>query len=211
VSLIEPGDRHALPPLGRVMQAVPPPPNKVADIRARQLLEGVLLRIATRSPEAASELVTVVADLFEVDWTTMAARLESLKAAPIPSSSVAYRTKQFLDGNYHTRCRLVDVARSVGASTRLVTKEFSASYGRSVHQHLIVIRLKTALDMLSTTDEKVTSIAAAVGFGNVSALYRLFHVFCGASTGVFRGSRPKASAAKARIDADSRARTHPAR
>jgi AraC-like DNA-binding protein len=208
VSLIEPdGHNRTLPSLGGVLQAVPPPPNKVADVCARQLLGTVLLRIATKSPEAAGELVTVVAGLSEVDWTMMAARLESLRVAPSPSTSVAYRTKKYLDSNYRTPCRLVDVAKSVGASTRLVRKEFSASYGRSIHQYLIVIRLKTALDMLSTSDEKIMSIAAAVGFGNVSILYRHFHALCGASPGVFRGSRPEASAAKKRIDANSLART----
>jgi AraC-like DNA-binding protein len=211
VSLIGPDGQNTLPLLGRVLRAVPPPPTKIADICARQLLETVLLKVATKSPEAAGELVTVVADLCEVDWTTMTARLESLRVAPRPSSSVAYRTKQYLDSNYRTACRLVDVAKCVGASTRLVTKDFSASYGRSIHQYLIVIRLKAALELLSTSDEKIASIAATVGFGNVSALYRHFHTLCGASPSVFRGSRREASAAKARIDAACRARTRQAR
>jgi AraC-like DNA-binding protein len=211
VALIGPDGQNTLPPLGRLLHAVPPPPTKVADICARQLLETVLRKIASKRPEAAGELVTVAADLGEVDWTTMAARLESLRIAPSPSSSVAVRTKQYLDSNYHAPCRLVEVARSVGASTRLVTKDFSASYGRSVHQYLIVIRLKAALDLLSRSDEKIASIAAAVGFGNVSVLYRHFHAFCGASPGVFRGSRAEASAAKARIDAACRARARQTR
>jgi AraC-like DNA-binding protein len=200
VSLIEPDGHHALPRLRRVLQAVPPPPTEVADLCARRLLETVLLRMAKQSPEAAGELVTVAANLGEGDWITMAARLESLRVAPSPSSPVAYRTKEYLDGNYRTPCRLIDVARNVGASTRLVTKEFSASYGRTIHQYLIVIRLKAALDMLSSSDEKIASIAAAVGFGSVSVLYRHFRAACGASPGVFRGSRPEACATKARID-----------
>jgi AraC-like DNA-binding protein len=197
---MEPDGHHALPRLGRLLQAVPPPPTKIADHFARRLLETVLLRMARQSPDAAGDLVIVAANLCEGDWTTMAARLESLQVAPSPSSSVAHRTKRYLDDNYRTPCTLIDVARSVGASTRLVTKEFSASYGRSIHQYLIAIRLKTALDMLSSSDEKVSSIAAAVGFRSVSVLYRHFQTHCGASPGVFRGSRPEASAAKARID-----------
>jgi AraC-like DNA-binding protein len=200
VSLVEPDGPGALPRLGRILQAVPPPPTRVADLCARQLLETVLMRIARKSPDAAGDLVTVAANLCEGDWTTMAGRLESLRVDPGPSLSVAYRAKRYLDANYSTPCRLIDVARSVGASTRLVTKEFSASYGRSIHQYLIVIRLKSALDMLSSSDEKVTSIASAVGFGNVSVMYRHFGALCGASPGVFRGARPEASAAKARID-----------
>ena len=183
-----------------MLQAVPPPPTRVADLRARQLLETVLLKLARKIPESAGELGSAAASLCEGDWTTMAARLESLRVAPSPSSSVAHRTRWYLDHNYRTPCRLVDVARSVGASTRLVTKEFSAAYGRSVHQYLIVVRLKAALDMLSLTDEKITSIATAAGFGSVSVLYRHFRALCGASPGVFRGSRPEASATKARID-----------
>jgi transcriptional regulator GlxA family with amidase domain len=81
-----------------------------------------------------------------------------------------------------------------------VTKEFSACFGRSIHQYLIVIRLKAALDLLSSSDEKVTAIATVVGFGNVSVMYRHFAALCGTSPGVFRGSRPEASAAKAHID-----------
>jgi AraC-like DNA-binding protein len=200
VTLIEPEGHDALPRLGNVLQAVPPPPNKIADLCARQLLEAVLLRISKKRPEAAGEIVTVAAGLCEGDWPTMAARLDSLRVISSPSSSVAYRTKQYLDSNYCTPCRLIDVARSVGASTRLVTKEFSASYGRSIHQYLIVVRLKAALDMLSSSDEKIASIAATVGFGDVSVMYRHFDALCGASPGVFRGSRPEASAAKARID-----------
>jgi AraC-like DNA-binding protein len=203
VTLIEPEGHDALPRLGTVLQAVPPPPTKVADLCARQLLEAVLLRISRKSPGTAGDLVTVAAaGLCEGDWSAMAARLESLQVASSPFSSVAYRTKQYLDANYRTPCRLIDVARSVGASTRLVTKEFSASYDRSIHQYLIVIRLKAALDMLSSSDEKVTAIATTVGFGNVSVMYRHFGALCGASPGVFRGSRPEASAAKARIDLD---------
>jgi len=202
VTLIEPQGYDALPRLGSVLQAVPPPPNKVADLCARQLLEAVLLRISRKSPEAAGELVTVAAGLCEGDWPTMAARLESLQVTHSPFSSVAYRTKQYLDYNYRTPCRLIDVARSVGASTRRVTKEFSASYGRSIHQYLIAIRLKSALDLLSSSDEKVTSIATAVGFGNVSVMYRHFGALCGASPGFFRRSPTEAFAAKARIDPD---------
>jgi AraC-like DNA-binding protein len=183
-----------------MLQAVPPPPTKVADLRARQLLETVLLKLARKNPASAGELGSVAANLCEGDWTDMAARLESLRVAPSRSTSVAHRAKQYLDGNYGTPCRLIDVARNVGASTRLVTKEFSASYGRTIHQYLIVIRLKAALDMLSSSDEKIASIAAAVGFGSVSVLYRHFRAACGASPGVFRGSRPEASATKARID-----------
>jgi AraC-like DNA-binding protein len=158
--------------------------------------------MARKSPEAAGELGNVAAILGEGDWTTMTARLESLQIAPSALSSVAQRTRQYLDGNYSTPCRLVDVARSVGASTRLVTKEFSAAYGCSIHQYLIVVRVKAALDMLSSSDEKITAIAAAVGFGHVSVLYRQFLALCGASPGVFRGYRAEASAAKARIDSD---------
>jgi AraC-like DNA-binding protein len=200
MTLIEPEGRDALPRLGRVLQAVPAPPTKVADLCARQLLEGVLMRISRKSPRAAGELVTVAASLCEGDWPTLAARLESLRVGSSPSSSVAYRTKQYLDDNYRDPCRLIDVARSVGASTRQVTKEFSAAYGRSIHQYLIVIRLKSALDMLSSSAEKVTSIATSVGFGNVSVMYRHFGALCGASPGFFRGSPTEAFAAKARID-----------
>jgi AraC-like DNA-binding protein len=200
VTLIEPQGHDALPRLGSVLQAVPPPPNKVADLCARQLLEAVLLRISKKRPEAAGELVTVATGLGEGDWPTLAARLESLRIVSSLSSSVSGRTKQYLDSNYRTPCRLIDVGRSVGASTRLVTKEFSASYGRTIHQYLIVVRLKAALDMLASSNEKVTSIATAVGFGNVSVMYRHFGALCGACPGVFRGSRPEASAAKARID-----------
>jgi transcriptional regulator GlxA family with amidase domain len=115
---------------------------------------------------------------------------------------VAYRTKRYLDGNYRTPCRLIDVAKGVGASTRVVTREFSASYHRSIHRYLIGIRVRSALDMLSSSDEKMTSIAAAVGFGHVSVMYRHFRALCGAAPGVFRNSHPEASAAQARIDAD---------
>ena len=186
-----------------MLQAVPPPPTKVADLCARQLLETVLLRTARKSPEVAGELVSVAANVCESDWTTITARLESLRVAPSPSSSVAYRTKRYLDDNYRTPCRLIDVARSVGASTRLVTKEFSASYGRSIHRYLIAVRLKAALHILSSSDEKIASIAEEVGFRNVSVLYRHCRALFGVSPGVFRGSRSEASAATARIDSDS--------
>jgi AraC-like DNA-binding protein len=202
VSLIEPDGQNALPQLRRTLKAVPPPPNKVADLCARQLLATALLRIAKKRPEVAGELGSVAAILGEGDWTTMTARLESLQVGPSALSSVAQRTRQYLEDNYGTPCRLIDVARSVGASTRLVTKEFSAAYGRSIHQYLIVVRVKAALDMLSSSDEKITAIAAAVGFGHVSVLYRQFRALCGVSPGLFRGSRAEASAAKARIDSD---------
>jgi transcriptional regulator GlxA family with amidase domain len=134
-------------------------------------------------------------------------RIEPTRPTPLRGrSSAAFRAKEYVERNYSTPCRLIDVARSVGASTRLITKDFAASYGRTIHQHLIVTRLKAALDMLATSDEKITTIAASVGFGHVSVLYRHLHALCGAPPGVFRGARQEASLAKARIEADCRAR-----
>ena len=69
--------------------------------------------------------------------------------------------------------------------------------------HALYTLSSPALDILSSSDDKITSIAEAVGFRSVSVLYRHFRALCGVSPGVFRGSRSKASAAKARIDSDS--------
>lgn len=86
----------------------------------------------------------------------------------------------FLAENFRRRLRLADVAEAVGASRFALCRAFRALTGRSLHGHLVGLRLRAAFDEVEGGCTNLTDLALRSGFAShahFSAAFRAAYGF----------------------------------
>ena len=92
----------------------------------------------------------------------------------------------FVAANFTSDISLDDVADSVYLTPGYFSKLFMRISGKSFIRYLTEQRVEHARLLLATTDQSVTEIAFASGFGSFSAFSRAFRACCGVTPGEFR-------------------------
>jgi AraC family transcriptional regulator len=114
------------------------------------------------------------------------------RAAPSGSTHrLIERTKQFLEAHIAAPIRLIDVARSVGASPAYLTDAFRRFEGIPLHGYLTQLRLSRALIELPNASD-LTNLALALGFSSHSHFTAAFRRGFGCTPSEFRESTRRA-------------------
>lgn len=87
---------------------------------------------------------------------------------------------------YAEDLRLSDVASALGLSEGYLSAIFASELGVGFKEYLRTVRLRHAMQMLAATDESITTIAMASGFGSFSNFERSFSKMCGATPREYR-------------------------
>lgn len=87
---------------------------------------------------------------------------------------------------YAEDLRLCDVAAVLGLSEGYLSSIFASELGVGFKEYLRTVRIRHAMQMLATTDESVTAIALASGFGSFSNFERSFSRACGVTPREYR-------------------------
>jgi AraC-like DNA-binding protein len=151
--------------------------------RAEELLEDVRRAIAT-NPDAAR---------------VAAARLASLlSSAPVGSAAPAARgglapwQKRKVDGylsaHLNRPLRLEELAEQVALSISHFGRAFKETFGTSPHTHIMRLRVDTAKRLMLNSDDPLSQIASACGFGDQSHLTKLFRRYVGQTPHLWRRS-----------------------
>lgn len=96
------------------------------------------------------------------------------------------RSMSMLRDNVSTTVTLADIATECGLSTSHFARCFKATFGQSVHQSLIRLRVETAQHLLSYSLEPIVEIAMQSGFSDQAALTRTFKQVVGTSPARWR-------------------------
>ena len=67
-----------------------------------------------------------------------------------------------------------------------LNKRMAQYTGETLHQYLISYRIARAIDLLTTTDESINAIAAAVGFRDICHFTRIFRQKTGQIPSAYR-------------------------
>lgn len=102
---------------------------------------------------------------------------------------LAMKALRFLWDNLANFISPAGVARTVGVSRPYLDRLFLSSFGRTVKEELIRIRMQRIREMLATTNFSVKTIAAAVGFRTPEHMSRVFFQQNKATLRQFRASR----------------------
>lgn len=98
---------------------------------------------------------------------------------------VADSIREVLERRYAERLRLKDIAKELGVSESKASRCFRAVYRATIHQHLLVVRVKHGLSMV-TQGAKIESAAFAVGFRSKKDFYRAVQKVVGCTPAQFR-------------------------
>jgi AraC family transcriptional regulator len=91
-----------------------------------------------------------------------------------------------LRDNVSANVRLADIANECGLSPSHFARCFKATFGLSVHQSLIRLRIEAAQRLLASTRHSIVDIAMQSGFSDQAALTRTFTQIVGTSPARWR-------------------------
>ncbi|MDQ8183566.1 AraC family transcriptional regulator [Pelagicoccus sp. SDUM812005] len=97
-----------------------------------------------------------------------------------------WRTWQKVDQSLSRKWTLSELAGIAHMSEEHLRRLCRQHYGRSPMQHLTFLRMQRAKQLLSTTDEKIESVARAVSYDSVYTFSSLFKRWVGYSPSQFR-------------------------
>jgi len=88
--------------------------------------------------------------------------------------------------NLHSTIRVMDLVRVVQFAPNRFDRVFKKTFDCSPHQYVMRMRIAHAQKLLLSSDEPLSKIAAACGFGNQSHLGNLFRKMMGRPPGQWR-------------------------
>src|SRR5262249_35736193 len=112
------------------------------------------------------ELVSRLVDLLR--------RVDGDGTAPPQLTRSVSRAIDYLHRNLREGLTVERLATATGISGSHLAHLFRAEIGMTVRDYLTRVRIEVAKDLICTTDEKLASIAARVGFFDASHLARVF-------------------------------------
>ena len=105
------------------------------------------------------------------------------------------RSRQYIEDQYDRHITLDDMAAAAFMSSAHFLRQFKQQFDITPYQYLTECRLQAAQELLLNTEIAITDIVFASGFGNRSAVSRLFKERCGVSPLEFRRLYPRAESA----------------
>ncbi len=145
------------------------------------------LRAAYRDYQTRAEGYEIVTrNYLSVIWLALCRRCA---AAGPDSPAENGRVKElltFIAAHYAEPLTLETIAASAGVSPRTCGRCFQQVTGMTPFQYLLEYRVKTAAQLLLTTDQTVTEIGFAVGFNDASYFTKVFRTLTGTSPSAFR-------------------------
>ena len=141
--------------------------------------------IAQRRALALAQSASNDADGVEEALLALVERALSAIVAPARVRSGAVAVSRFARGRvlaaqsmiaerFRGRCTLDDVARAVGISRFQLCRAFSSLTGRTIHDTLVELRVRAAVERIAEGERSLTAVALACGFASHSHLTDTF-------------------------------------
>jgi YesN/AraC family two-component response regulator len=105
---------------------------------------------------------------------------------PQSTSAVVKQAMAYLHEHYSRSFERHHLAKTVGVSENYLSQIFHRELGLSPREYLSRIRIHKAKQLLTNTDESVTSVAGRVGFEDPAYFSRVFHKLVGESPQSYR-------------------------
>lgn len=100
------------------------------------------------------------------------------------------RVLGYIRNNWNAEIRLTDIAAQVHLEPSYFSTLFRRTFGMSLWNFIVSLRVERAVRMLLDTDEKVSSIAIECGFGSTANFYRHFTRLVGNTPSRVRNRNP---------------------
>lgn len=101
-------------------------------------------------------------------------------------SVYAQLAMRYLDSNFTTNLKIADLADHIGIDRSYLTKSFREEYQISPQEYLIRLRMEKAAQLLVSSTEPISVIAAQVGYTDALAFSKIFKQRTGSSPSEYR-------------------------
>lgn len=189
--------------LADLADKTPPPRNQLDIVCARYLMQSACIGMAAGKLEdffsrvdaslgwaSVWDALTLIGNK---RWPQLADELRALAARNRTVQSLPRRVATDLRLHFAQACRLPDVARSAGASLRVMTQAFKVEYRCTVHEYVSLLRLRAAVRLLMESDLKISAICDSVGWNSQAGFYRHLRLFTTLSPTAVRVNKSCAS------------------
>lgn len=112
----------------------------------------------------------------------------------VPQSSRIQEIHGFLTANLDQRYTIESLSKQFFIDSSTLKREFRRAYGLPIATYLKELRIHRAMELLSSTDDSIASIAAKVGYETQSKFSAAFKAATNFSPSVYRKNSRKASA-----------------
>ncbi|WP_442597100.1 helix-turn-helix domain-containing protein [Neobacillus sp. D3-1R] len=116
--------------------------------------------------------------------------VHSLKAHRVATREEIYRrisiAHDYIRSFYHQPIQLQDIAHIACLSPNHLLRNYSEIYGKTPHQHISILRISKAMELLRRLDLNMTEITFQVGFQNPVSFSKMFKQHVGISPLQFR-------------------------
>jgi AraC-like DNA-binding protein len=187
----------------------PIPPDRIPDFRPEQILEKIHISDipATEAPILLHNMQIVEKELEEMlrEYQTRKILFDQrLSAMLMNILAIAFRqTLNVLPEKAHSDHHIDEVIEYIhqhyaepitnkeigdvfSYHPNYLNKRMAQYTGETLHQYLISYRIARAIDLLTTTDESINAIAAAVGFRDICHFTRIFRQKTGQIPSAYR-------------------------
>lgn len=115
----------------------------------------------------------------------LAGRLRSGKESPVVA--LAGATKDFVDRDFRDKNLSLDlIADRLKYSVSHLSSVFKETFGETVKDYIIRLRLAAACELLSGGDKQVSKIGAEVGYENLGSFVKIFKAYIGETPKEYR-------------------------
>jgi signal transduction histidine kinase/AraC-like DNA-binding protein len=112
--------------------------------------------------------------------------LHGADTLPPPTSALVKRAVVYLQRHYAQPLSRQEIAAAIGVNKSYLSEIFHQELGISPWEYLNRYRINVAKQLLRTTNQSITSIAAQVGFNDSSYFGRVFHKHVGLAPSEYR-------------------------
>jgi YesN/AraC family two-component response regulator len=116
-------------------------------------------------------------------------KVRELTAVGTWPAHVAERIRDLIEQHYARDWTVEELADELHLSVRTMRRAFRQKYGRGVTDFLEETRIRSAQQLLATTDLPIEQVASRVGFRDRHYFTRVFHQLVGNPPRVFRGEQ----------------------
>jgi AraC-like DNA-binding protein len=138
------------------------------------------------TPDALQEaaLEVAAAALTTTHATTGLGRRTSFR-----NERAVMRAARYIESHYAESCTLDELAAQADMSSFHFLRVFRRVTGQTPHRHVLATRLRRAAQRLRASRDRITDIASATGFGDLSHFNASFRYYFGTTPGAYRKDR----------------------
>ncbi|MBQ8510898.1 MAG: helix-turn-helix transcriptional regulator [Clostridia bacterium] len=162
-------------------------PQYTIPARFRLRFDKLIERISSMDHEDMKDDINCAAMqgwMFEM--LVMLSEIASISQRQVTDNEIVTRTIQYIQKNYMNSLTLADAAKEVFVSSSYLSALFRSCMGTNFNSYVQELRIRQAIERLTSSDDSISEVAAACGFSSPNYFKDAFKRVTGRSPSAYR-------------------------